>query len=161
MIPAPRPSPSIVPSSVSSETKDKTIFGQEHIAHLRVNDLCVVRLRGDPYQPLAIARLLSRGPDHHLVMQLLGCHNLDYRIEVFVKHKFQNGWYQPSTKQVYYKHGKLHSTHVPLTNDFSQQEILESDIIAFSFGLRNDFKLPPHIQDLIKTKHAELVPTPP
>jgi hypothetical protein len=153
------PTESKLPSSPLKLATEKLLFGPKDADKLAENDLCLVRLRDDPYQPLGIMRFLSRGENTSLTMQYLGCYDLDYRPEVFARQKFQNSWYQPSTQQVYYKHGKLHSLHIPVTNVFSNQEILVKDIIAFPFGLRNNFTLPPHIRELILSKHAELFPT--
>ena len=146
-------------SPLPKSSSEKILFGPENIDKIAENDLCLVRLRDDAYQPLGIMRFLSRGEGTSLVMQYLGCYNLDYRVEVSARQKFSNSWYQPSTKQVYYKPGKLHSLHVPVTNVFSKQEILVSDVIAFPFGLRSNFTLPPQIRDLVLATHSKLFPT--
>ena len=104
-------------------------------------------------------RYLSRGENGSFTLQYLGSYSLDCRIEVFVKHRFQNSWYQPSTQQMYYKQGKLHSLHVPITNALSNEEILTSDIIAFPIRLRNNYSLPLRIQQLILAEHAKVFPT--
>jgi hypothetical protein len=118
--------------------------------------LCLVRLRKDDYQPFGIMRYLSRGENDSLTLQYLGCYSLDCRIEVFVKHKFLNAWYQPSTRQMYYKQGKQHSLHVPITNTFSNEEVLTSDILAFPIKLRNNYSLPLRIQQLILEEHGKV-----
>jgi hypothetical protein len=130
-------------------------MGPEDHARLQTNDLCVVRLRDDEYQPIGIMRFLSRDHDQ-LIMQYLGCINLDYRAEVFVKHLFQNSWFQPSTQQIYYKMAKLHRSHIPVTNRFTNQEILVSDLIAFPFGLQGNFALPHNVRKVVQYCHEQV-----
>jgi hypothetical protein len=130
-------------------------LGPEDHLRLRLNDLCVVRLREDLYQPIGVMRFLSRDKNQ-LVMQYLGCIKLDYRSDVFVKQLFQNSWYQPTTRQIYYKMVKLHRSHVPVTNMFTNQEILISDLIAFPFGLQVNYALPSVVRKVILYHHHRI-----
>jgi hypothetical protein len=132
------------------------LLGPLNISELREGDLCVVRLRDDADQPIGVMRFLSFGVSNTMVLQYLGCINLDWRIEVFVTHKFQNSWYQPSTKQIYYKMLPLHRSHVPVTNAFTEQEVLTSDLIAFPFALQSTYSLPQRIREVILKAHRDI-----
>jgi hypothetical protein len=127
-------------------------YGPKDHAHLQANDLCVVRLRDDEYQPIGIMRFLSQEGEQ-LTMQYLGCLKLDYRAEHFTKQLFQSSWYQPSTQQIYYKMLPLHRSHLAVTNRFTNQEILVSDLIAFPFGLLGNFGLPEAIRKIVRQCH--------
>jgi hypothetical protein len=133
------------------------LLGPLDISKLREGDLCVVRLREDADQPIGVMRFLSFGTANTMVLQYLGCINLDWRIEVFVTHKFQNSWYQPSTQQIYYKMLPLHRSHVPVTNAFTEQEVLTSDLIAFPFALQSNYSLPQRIRDAILKAHRGIL----
>jgi hypothetical protein len=160
---SPKRKPRKIDSSSSSSTTppadDKPLFGPDDTHRLKEGDLCLVRLRGDDFQPFGILRYISRGEGTSLILQYLGNYKLDYRIDIFVRHSFQNSWYQPSTRQIYYKHGKLHSLHLPVTNVFVGEEILTTDVIAFPFDLRSNFTLPLQIQKLILSSHAKAFPS--
>ena len=149
----------VSPAPESGPKDEETLLGPHDTHRLVANDLCLVRLRKDDYQPFGIMRYLSRGENDSLTLQYLGCYSLDCRIEVFVKHKFLNAWYQPSTRQMYYKQGKQHSLHVPITNTFSNEEVLTSDILAFPIKLRNNYSLPLRIQQLILEEHGKVFST--
>jgi hypothetical protein len=160
-VPRKRKLPKAAARSPSAEPKprvENALLGPRDIDKLKINELCVVRLRKDEYQPFGIMRYLAQGENGSLTLQYLGNYSLDHRIEVFVKQTFQNSWYQPSTREMYYKQGKLHHLHVPITNAFSKEEVLTSDIVAFPIYLRNNYSLPSHVQKLILAEHAKAFP---
>ena len=64
------PTESNLPSSPLKSSTEKIFFGLKDADKLAENDLCLVRLRDDPYQPLGIMRFLSRGENASLTMQL-------------------------------------------------------------------------------------------
>ena len=83
----------------------------------------------------------------------MGAYELAWHINTRLsKQRWEPGWFQPGTREFYFKPAPIHHTHYAFTNEHSEDEISTSNIIAFNFELRDDKRLPNEVA-LIGIRH--------
>ena len=112
------------------------------------------------FEPISVMRLISKKPNNKILAQWMGAYKLIWHINTRLhKQRWEPGWFQPGTREFYFKPAPIHHTHVPFTNDLSEDEVSLSDIIAFNFQLRDDKRIPQEVARIgMRTYRSMVIP---
>jgi hypothetical protein len=133
-------------------------YGPDHLHLLKAGDLCLTVVPGNKQEPITVMRYLRDLPDGSVELQWLGSLPLLWYIDVRMqKQHWRSGWYEPNTKQYYWRRQPFKNTlDVAFTNVLSEERIGKEDIFFFGFTLMADHRLTGDTARIALAKYRDL-----
>jgi hypothetical protein len=136
----------------------RVLKGYDRIDELQAGDICLVEHPLNAYEPVAPMMFLRHLEGGKVEMQWMGILKLRWYINIRMHQQpWYLGWFQPNTKQFYWKEKPLtRKYHSAFTNLLSEETIRKEQIFLFGFKLRADLRLPREVAEIALAKYQAM-----
>jgi hypothetical protein len=137
---------------------ERVLKGYDKIQELQAGDICLVEQPLNAYEPVAPLMFIRHLDGDRVEMQWMGVFKLRWYINIRLRQQpWQLGWFQPNTRQFYWRSRSLTPKyHPPFTNLLSETTIYKRQIFLFGFKLRPDLRLPREVADIALSKYQNM-----